>query len=160
MTYSSTPTHGGLPTYRTLTYKATTISKDDILTLQILQNRALRSITGGKIRDCSNRELLVATGYLSVHQLGTLMTLTSFHNARLTGVPRWVSKRIIPLADTRTRKSQLLELPTKLNCRWESYLPRAIKLYNLLPTEVKALGRLEFRRAARSWVWENIAVKP
>ena len=88
------------------------------------------------------------------------MTLTSFHAARMTGLPKWVSEKIVPLADTRTRKSQLREIQARLNCRGESYLPRAIKLYNLLPPEMKMLSKKDFRRTARGWVWENISIKP
>ena len=150
----------GLPTYRDLTYKAATISKDDVTILQILQNKALRCITGGRIRDCTTRELLEATGYLSVHQLVALLTLTSFHNARMSGRPRWVLSQITPLVDTRTRRSQIMEISARLNSREESYLPRAIKLYNLLPVEVKSLTKPRFREAVRTWVWDNISIKP
>ena len=149
----------GLPTYRVTAYKATSISKEEINTLQILQ-KALRSITGGQVRDCSTKELLEVTGYLSVHQLGALMTMTSFHAAQKTGFPKWVTDKIVPLADTRTRKSQIQETPVRLNCRGESYLPRAIKLYNQLPPDMKMLPKKEFRSVARSWVWENIPIKP
>ena len=150
----------GLPTYRDKTYKAATMSKDDVFFLQTLQNRALRCITGGKIQDCSTKDLLMTTGYLSVHQMGALLTLTSFHSAMLNGNPKWVFNKIIPLEDTRTRKGQLREISARLNTREESYLPRAVKLYNQLPMDIKSLDKARFREAARAWVWENIGIRP
>ena len=94
----------------------------------------------GRIRDCSTRALLATTIHLSVHQLGTLHTLTSFHNAKLTSKLERVSVNIKAQDDTRTRKGQIKEIPVRLNSREESYLPRAIKLYNLLPPESKRVS--------------------
>ena len=150
----------GLPSYRDTSYKAATISKEDINILQTLQNRALRCITGTTIRDSSTRDLLETTGYLSVHQLGALYTLTSLHNARLNGSPKWVLNKIKPLEDTRTRMGQIREIPARLNVREESYLPRAIKLYNLLPIDTKSLNKVRFKEAARAWIWDNIGLRP
>ena len=79
------------PTYKDSCYKAYTETKSDIYILQTLQNCVLRCITGGRVRDISTRDLLENTGYLSVHQLGAYLTLTSLHKARLSGMPKWVA---------------------------------------------------------------------
>ena len=110
--------------------------------------------------DTSTRELLQITGYLSVHQLASYLTLTSFHNAILNGAPQWIINQVVHLQDTRTRKSQLRIPTARLNLREESYLPRAIRLYNKLPPHLKTLTKIDFRRAARAWVWDNIPIRP
>ena len=127
---------------------------------QTLQNKALRCISGGTVSDTSTRELLQITGYLSVHQLASYLTLTSFHNAILNGAPQWIISQVVHLQDTRTRKSQLRVPTARLNLREESYLPRAIRLYNKLPPNLKTLTKIDFRRAARAWVWDNIPIRP
>ena len=147
-------------TYRETTYKAYSITKSDLAVLQTLQNKALRCISGGKVSDTSTRELLQITGYLSVHQLAAHLTLTSFHNAILNGAPQWIISQVVHLQDTRTRKSQLRIPTARLNLREESYLPRAIRLYNKLPPHLKTLTKIDFRRAARAWVWDNIPIRP
>ena len=138
----------GLPSYRDTTYKASTISKDDLQILQTLQNRALRCITGTAIRDSTTKNLLESTGYLSVHQLGALYTLTLLHNARQNGCPKWVVSKLHLMENTRTRKGQLREIPARLNARFESYLPRAVNMYNLLPDDIKSLKLLQ---AVKAW---------
>ena len=149
-----------LPSYRDTNYKAVSISKNDINILQRMQNRALRCITGGRIRDSSSRDLLKATGYLSVHQIGAFLTLTSLHNTILNGNPKWMVNTLQFLKDTRTRKRQLREISARLNVREKSYLPRAVKLFNLLPSDLKNQSKVKFRDAAKVWVWDNIEVKP
>ena len=148
------------PTYKDLTYRSYTITKSDVSILQTLQNRALRCITGGRVRDTSTRDLLENTGYLSVHQLGAYLTLTSLHKARLSGAPRWVTSKLVPLSDTRTRKGQFKPIPARLNCREESYLPRAILLYNQMSGEERGLDVKAFKKAAKKWLWANIPIRP
>ena len=106
----------------------------------------MRCITWGRIRDTSTRDLLVSTGYLSVHQLRAYLTLTSLHTAKLQGCPKWVSTKQIPMMDTRTTKGQLKVIPTRLNCREESYFPSAVKLYNSLPGDYNSLEQKKFKK--------------
>ena len=147
-------------TYKVQSYKAYTVTKCDISILQTLQNRALRCITGDRVRDTSTKDLLEKTGYLSVHQLGAYLTLTSLHKSRLTGSPRWVTIKLVPLKDTRTKKAQHQPIPARLNCREESYLPRSVLLYNQMPEEDKKLAEIPFKKAAKKWVWANIPIRP
>ena len=66
----------------------------------------------------------------------------------------------MPLATTRTRKGQLQPIPSRLNCREESYLPRAVLLYNQMPGDKKGLEAKPFKKAAKVWVWDNIPIRP
>ena len=150
----------GLPSYRDAPYKAASISKSDVNVLQTLQNRALRCITGGGIRDTSTQELLKSTGYLSVHQLGAYLTITSFQNAIMSRSPKWVTSKVQYLEDTRTRSNQIRETPSRLNLREESYLPRAAKLHNMLPSTLKSLDKKKFKVAVKDWVRNNIPIRP
>ena len=147
-------------TYRDQPYKAYTVTKSDITILQTLQNRALRCITGGRVRNTSTRDLLERTGYLSVHQLGAYLAVTSLHKSRLGGSPKWVANQLVPLQNTRTRKGQHQPIPARLNCREESYLPRSVLLYNQMPGDDKELAVKPFKDAAKKWIWANIPIRP
>ena len=64
------------------------------------------------------------------------------------------------MADTRTRKGQLKVIPSRLNGREESYLPRAVHLYNLMPGDKKQLDQRQLKKAAKMWVWDNVDIRP
>ena len=48
----------------------------------------------------------------------------------------------------------------RLNVREESYLSRAIKLYNSMPSNSKYLVKPKFKEVDREWVKQHISIRP
>ena len=85
----------GLPTYDDQTRQSPALRKEDLLKLQILMNKVLRSLTSLP-KDTPVSILLAKSGQLSVHQRTALYTATSVHKSIITKEPHYSSQLLGP----------------------------------------------------------------
>ena len=72
--------------------------------------------------------------------------VVELHKAMISGRPDFVAKKCSKLPDTRTQQGALREELSRLCIRAESFLPRAIKIYNHVPNTLKQLGLADFKK--------------
>ena len=66
--------------------------------------------------------------------------------------PDFVTKNCNKLPDTRAKQGALKEELSRLGIRAESFLPRAVKIYNHMPNELKQLGLVVFKKEVTKWI--------
>ena len=128
----------GLPTYDDQSRQSPALRKEDLLKLQILMNKVLRSLTSLPI-DTPVSVLLDKSGQLSVHQRTALYTATSIHKSITTKEPHF-SSQILELWQTTERNPRLHQNCNMINYNLSisrgSYIYRGSRIYNMLPKEL------------------------
>ena len=86
--------------------------------------------------------------------------MTMAHNIIMTGVPRNIHATLVSEYPYRTRQAAVG------NIRFEgaligekSFKYQARKFYNQIPTEMRKLGKLPFKKKIKTWVKQNIPVR-
>ena len=107
-------------------------------------------------------ELLNLSGDLSIHQLGALRTLNLTKKIILTQKPSYLAQRLMIPQDRGTRSGGVLPQENlKLGLAREGFIYRGIKLYNLLPDDLKQETKMSrFKKATKKWIKETIPVRP
>jgi hypothetical protein len=156
----------GLDNYRDVATRTSSCSKEDVRKIQVLQNQVARMVVDK--RELQGRqnmptvELLNLSGDLSVHQLGALRTLNLTKKIMLTQKPSYLAERFMIPQDRGTRAGEVLHRENlKLGLAREGFVYRGIKLFNLLPDDLKQETKMSsFKKIAKSWIKQNISVRP
>ena len=146
----------------------TSISKEDMRKLQVLQCSVLRLQTGLNWYS-STEQLVTRANTLSVHQLVGYHTLLQVYKCRTTGEPSFMFKRLFPntvqqegnLGPLRSLTHENIPVNFNLSLSRGSFFYRAAKLYNALPPDIKRCPTvLTFKKHLRKWVRNNISLVP
>ena len=138
-------------------------TKSDHKKLQVLQNKVLRLKSGLPFRS-STRDLLQATGDLSVQQLAAYSTLVTAKKAMVTQHPSYLASKLrVGLNPNKpmTRQHDKLFIQSNLSIARSGFFCRSAALLNQLPREVRNCGDIDdFKRQVRSWIQLNIPIRP
>ena len=138
-------------------------SKELMDSLQIIQNRAARTITRNNW-NVKTEENLRQIGWLSTNQLLIYFDVLLLHQIKNTGTPR----NLFDLYDysyeynTRQASSKALKPigTPKLELTRMSYRWRASKVFNQIPASLTSIEDIKiFKREVRSWIIENIPIR-
>ena len=144
----------------------TSISKEDMRKLQVLQCSVLRLQTGLDSYS-STEQLVTRANTLSVHQLVGYHTLLQTHKCRATGEPSFMFKRLFPnieqlegnVGPLRSLTHENIPINFDLSRSRGSFFYRAARLYNTLPPDIKRCPTVPtFKKHLRKWVWLNISL--
>ena len=97
---------------------------------------------------------------MSVHQLSTYTTVVELHKTVISRKPDFAARKCSKLHDSRTKQGQLREELSRLDLRVESFLPKAVKIYNHVPNELKHLCLADFQKEVKKWIQLSVSVKP
>ena len=142
-----------------------TFTKEDNRRLQVLQNQVLRLKTGLR-KDTPTEILVKEAGNLSVNQLTAYLTIMTIFRAITSGKPHYIKSRLRMRQPgdgvfPRRHENTLLVTEPRLNQTRTGFLYRGISLFNALPAELRKEQKIAaFKRKVKSWIGENICVKP
>ena len=153
----------GISTYDDQNRNSPALRKEDILKLQVLVNKVLRSLTGLQ-RETPVSLLAAKSGQLSVHQRTALFTIISIHKSLINGEPNYTSLTLKPRPfQTRITRHQTncYTVDYSLSISRSSFMYRGGKLYNQLPQDLVNKTKIqEFKRGAKEWVRKRIPLLP
>jgi hypothetical protein len=156
----------GLDRYRDTITRVTSFTKEDNRRLQVLQNhlcRLLLNTQGNYYRQNQpTQELLEKCEELSSHQLGAQRTLVMLKKIILNKKPSYLADKlqIRPAIGARSA-STIAPLDASLGITRSSFMYRGVKLFNQLPEDLRKLGKISlFKNGLKTWIKENISVKP
>ena len=132
--------------------------------LQIILNRAARSVTGHN-RFTSTRKLLTTCNWLSVRQLVFYQTVILTHKTLTTGYPTYMKQRMSSNYPYRTRQATNGSIRygetfnSKKSLTQSSYSYRGLKDYNMIPASIRTCISLPtFKRKLKKWVIANVNI--
>ena len=142
---------------------STSITKNDMRKLQVLQNSALRLLLN-KPRDTPVTTLLQESKEMSVHQLVAYHTANQTYKVYKNQEPSYHFKRLFgDSPNQRTRSVSNLETRIDFDlslCR-KSFFYQAGHIWSILPYHIKTAQTIEkFKRGLKAWIKSNISVKP
>ena len=153
----------GISTYDDQSRNSPALRKEDIMKLQVLVNKVLRSLTGLH-RDTHVTTLVARSGQLSVHQRMALSTVVSVHKSLINKEPHYTYAALEPrptLPRTSRHQNNCRSVDYNLSISRGSLMYRGSKLYNQLPLElVRKTKMSEFRKGAKEWVKARIPLLP
>lgn len=132
--------------------------------LQTLQNTLMRIVLGVKRLDrVAIAELLEKTGYLSVNQLATYHTLIEMYNViankSIPNICDKITRCQNEFYNTRQNYSGNVTVPWVKKKKNQGFSTKGAKLWNLLPTQIKSLGRKKsFASSVKKWIIDNIPI--
>ena len=136
-----------------------------IHSLQVLQNRAARSVTGLS-GFTSTKRLMVACNWLSVKQMVVYHTVTMVYQTLKTGSPTYLNSRLSTDHPYRTRQFSSGSIRQDESFKCQSSLPSASLRYrgsieyNRIPPDIRAAPNIStFKRKLRQWVKSNISLE-
>ena len=138
-------------------------TKDVILRLQTAQNTAARLMCPSLHLPplTPTAHVLGAAQLLSVHQLGAIHTLRLAIRIVRSGRPSYLAKRLVPCQGTVRRPKRLKVQCCRLNISHEGFIQQATMLLNKLPDMIwDEQSPTRLKSLLRSWVSENVSVKP
>ena len=138
-------------------------TKNDLQSIQSIQRQAalLMLPPPNGIDHRSTESVLKTVGWISVHQMIALSTLTLFMRIINYGIPEGILQELSVLRDTRSAKGLYRTQRHNLNISLENFMNQAVRLYNTLPANIKSMDygdtlRCELRR----WVAAKVKIKP
>ena len=139
----------------------TSISKQDMRRIQVLQNKVMRIETNMKYGTPTST-LLAKTNNLSVHQLVAYYSMTQVYGVINSQQPQHHYKRLVTEIQTGpgTRSLQEKRFEFRLSFGRGSFFYQASRLWAALPFSLKSLEKTAFKKSCRKWTRENIAEKP
>ena len=156
----------GLDPYKVGESRYSSFTKEDNRRLQVLQNQVARLMVHKKDLkgrlNMPTKELLNLSGDLSVHQQGALRTVTLVKKIMLTQKPSYLAQRLQMANQRGTRAGAALsQEQTSLGIAKEGFIYRGTKIFNLLPDSLKQENNMmKFKKNIKSWIKNNILVKP
>ena len=131
--------------------------------LQVLQNRAARSVTGWS-KFTSTRRLMAAGGWLTVKQLVVFRTVIMVYKTLKSGQPRYLHGRLNTTPHPfRTRQSctgsirQDESFRCNISLKSDSMRCRGAMAYNRIPADIRNFPSIEsFEEKVRKWVKLNV----
>ena len=141
--------------------KSPGFSKEDNRKLQVLQNKVCRLKLGQSSYDISTQDLLKECDQLSVHQLTALHTLLMVHKCVTHQKPKTLANKLTLSHRSNRRKNQIANVNYMLSISRAGFCYRGATLWNLLPNHLRKPGNdAAFKKGAKSWVLNNIPIKP
>ena len=139
-------------------------TKEDNRKLQVLQNIVMRILTGSK-RRTPTEVLLKKTNSLSVHQSIAFQTIVLMRKILNSSKPTHLATKLLSQMKhdnvLRKQEGNVVVPRYQLNSSRAGFLYRAAKLFNSLPTNIKLEVNIHrFKNDVRTWVIQNIKVKP
>ena len=136
--------------------------KSDNQRLQTIQRNAesllMDPVLGLDIRPTA--DILIEVGWISVHQLTAYSILNLFMKMIATGVPHNIVKNLERTRDTRTAQGNFKTERYNLNLTKETFVNKAIRLYNELPSNSKKLyWGPALKNELKKWVKTNVTTK-
>ena len=132
--------------------------------LQILQNRAARTVTR-KFWYTSTRVLLTDCGWLSVRQLIVYHSVLSAHKTVTSRNPLYMHNAMSTAHPLRTRQATGGQIrlgqnfDSKQGLIHDSFRYRAAKDYNSIPAAIRSIRYLpSFKKKLKQWVRSNIPI--
>ena len=132
--------------------------------LQVIQNRAARAVTG-KSWFTATRSLLKECKWLSVRQLVVYHSVLSTHKFVTSGKPLYMHKAMGTAHPLNTRQAAggqirlVGNFDSKQGLLHDGFKYRAAKDYNLIPAHIRAVRALPtFKKKLKQWVSTNIPV--
>ena len=134
-------------------------SKELLESLQVIQNRAGRTIT--RNWDISNKENFKQIGWLSVKQLIQYHCIVLLHGVKLSESPKYLHSIYDWNYSYQTRQATMgvikpfgtpqLEI-TKRSFRWQAF-----QFYNNLPSDITQVQDIaSFKKMTKQWISENV----
>ena len=150
----------GLPNSPICQYSS--ISKEDMRKLQVLQNKMMRIETGLNY-EIPTKELLQSCNYLSVHQMVAYHSSLQIPKIISSQKPQYHTNRITNERnrDTRSSTANLRQIDFKHSLSKSSFFHQATRVWNLIPSNIKSLNKTEtLKKQLKLWVSENISIRP
>ena len=138
---------------------------EDARKLQVLQNSVCRMMTGLS-KDTSTKDLMKASGELSIHQLIAYHTLLTVFKTKTSGKPRYLNMRLqFTQADENfvhpTRHLNKIYVKQNLNLSRGGFVYRGGLVWNHLPDNLRCERKLgRFKARVKAWVKQNVKIKP
>ena len=138
-------------------------TKQNLHSLQILQNKVLRLLTG-KGYDTHIVDLLSEAKMLSVNQLIAYTTIVSIHNIKKVGEPIYLANKLAAnrnqVIELRQRQHNIQVNFNKARGR-EGFLYRGRLLFNALPISIQSEERTyHFKKLTKQYILEHIPAIP
>ena len=138
----------------------TSITKDDMRRLQVLQNKCMRLETKMEYRTPTT-ELLKRTGKLSVHQLVAYSTAVQMFNISRSQEPSYHFERLFRRPDMPNRWGAEKRVDFKLSLGRASFFYQGTRMWAALPGFVKDASNVRFfKKRCKTWIKTNIKMKP
>ena len=146
---------------------SSSLTKDDLRRLQVLQNKCLRLISNSKY-DTPTNILFQKTNLLSVHQLTAHLMLSQVYNIYQTKLPYYHYNRLFhhhlhpPSIGTRSLEvNDPSRVDFNLSLARTNFFYQASRLWAAIPDSIKgARNKNSFKQQSKTWVKTNIAIKP
>ena len=140
---------------------STSITKNDMRKLQVLQNSALRLLLN-KPRDTPVTTLLQESKEMSVHQLVAYHTANQCYKVHKNQEPSYHFKRLSSdHPNQRTRSNLETRIDFDLSLGRISFFYQAAHIWRSIPYQIKTAQTIEkFKRGLKTWIKSNISVKP
>ena len=140
----------------------TTISKEDMRKLQVLQNKLMR-LESGLDYETPTKTLLEHCNYLSVHQLVAYHSGLQISKIVASHQPKYHFNRLqnINTRESRATLDNRTFIDFKLSTGRSSFFYQASRIWNLIPEDIKSIEKmLSFKKALKKWVIQHISIKP
>ena len=139
-------------------------SKYLIVSLQSLQNRAARIVTGMDW-STSVKTLLLQCGWMSLNQLTVYHSLVLVYQIKTERKPEYFSEKLNKTFSKQTRLATGGGIRTlqkfRYNATQSGFLVRGSVFWNLLPPGIRQCkSMVSFKSSVRSWVTKNVGINP
>ena len=153
----------GFGGYRSQEPMKLSFTKNDLHSIQSIQRQAalllLPRPTGIDHRSTEN--VLREVGWISVHQMIALSTLTLIMRVIKYEIPEGILEELTASRDSRLAKGLYRTKRYNLNISLENFTNQAVRLYNSLPTNIRGMEYGDtLRRELRRWVLDKVKTKP
>ena len=126
--------------------------KNELDTLQIMQNKAARLVTNSGLRT-HRHELYRKTGWLTVRQLIYYHTALCTFRIRVNQEPEYLCQ----VMDRNNRFNKIIVPNTRLSLALNSYCFRGASQWNRLPENIRCCTEVrKFKSLLRSWIISNV----
>ena len=128
--------------------------------LQVQQLNAARVVCGYNSYYWSTSKLLNACGWLSIKQQMVASTVTMAHNIIMTGVPRNIHANLVSEYPYATRQAAGGDIRFDGALIGEkTFKFQARRFYNQIPTKIRKLGKLGFKREVKNWAKQHVPLR-
>ena len=155
----------GLPSQRNHERRNMAITKQDMIKLQVLQNKTLRLISGLGY-DVSTKDLLSSCNEISVHQLIVYHTACQVYKIEKSKLPVYHHKRLFSKLSricnvTRYTDKVINRIDFDLSVARSSFFYQAPQVWCSLPNYVKSAPTLpQFKKKCKRWIKNNVLIIP